>query len=185
MDNISITLEEVNVLTNLGSLSGSKLFLFGLSPFLVGSSEEPSKDIHGHLETSVEEAVDDNGLGESVSDEHVPFGTVITEGTIEPTLKRQVVLRPVSVSQDKEETSVEEQRVEHTIGDLDKHLRLSIITNPSNQRDNKGLNDGVDNNDETSDEVSHSKNDPDIVEVRSTDVNITSNSSTCSVSVGR
>jgi hypothetical protein len=108
VDDVSVTLEEVNILSNLGSLGGSEFLLFSLSPLLIRSSEEPSKAIHGHLETSVKEAVDDHGLGESVSDEDVPVGTVVIEGTIEPVLKRHVVLRPVSISQDKEETSVEE-----------------------------------------------------------------------------
>jgi hypothetical protein len=185
VDNIGITLEEVNILSNLGSLGGSKFLLFSLSPFLIGSSEEPGEHIHGHLETSVEEAVDDHSLGEGVGDEHVPVGTVVIEGTIEPVLERQMILRPVSVSQDKEETSVEEQRIEHTVSNLDKHLRLGIITDPSDKRDDSGLDDSVNNNDETSDEVGHGKNDPDIVEVLGTDVTITFSSLTLSVSVGR
>lgn len=170
MNDVCVSLEKLNILSNLSAFSVLHVLDLSLTPLLIGSSEEPSKAIHGNLNTSVYETVDNHSLSQSVCNKDIPAWAIVIEGTIEPALKRKVVIREVGIGQNKEETCIEEQRYENTIGDFCELFRVSVITNPCNQTDSNSLDDSVDNNNEASDEVSCSEHKPDIVVVRGTHV---------------
>lgn len=170
MNDVCVSLEKINVLSNLSAFGVLHVLNFSLTPLLIRSSEEPGKEVHGYLNTKVDKTIDDHGLSQSVSNINIPGWAIVIERTIEPTLKRKVVITEVSIGQDKEETSVEEQGYENTIGNFCELFRVGIITNPRNQRNSNSFDDSVDNNDEASDEVGCGKHEPDIVVVISANI---------------
>lgn len=108
MNDVCVSLEKINVLSNLSAFGVLHVLNFSLTPLLIRSSEEPGKEVHGYLNTKVDKTIDDHGLSQSVSNINIPGWAIVIERTIEPTLKRKVVITEVSIGQDKEETSVEE-----------------------------------------------------------------------------
>ena len=81
MDNVWISLEKSNVLTNLGALCCGHFFFLSVAPFLIRSSKEPNEDVHTHLEEGLEECIDDHCLSQCVANVNIPFRTIIIERT--------------------------------------------------------------------------------------------------------
>ena len=59
----------------------------------------------------------------------------------------------VGIRKNKEQTGIEEESDEDTVGDLSHLLRHSIVTNPSDQTDDHHTQDHIDSNDDDHDDI--------------------------------
>lgn len=76
-----------------------------------------------------------------------------------------MVLREVSIGKNKKDTSIEEERNEDTVGDLSQLLRVSIVTDPGDQRNSESLDDSVNYNNESCDDIGDTQDNVSKVEV--------------------
>jgi hypothetical protein len=77
----------------------------------------------------------------------------------------RLMLRGMGVYKKKQETSVEELSIEHTIGDRGLLFTMSILSHPINKVDNNQLENNVDPDDNERDRLSNNLGPDDVVEV--------------------
>jgi len=136
---------EVQVLVDLGAL-GVVDSVLTLGPSLVHLLEEP---LHGNGLELVDwwhEGVKEHSRDQSSSNNRVPLWRVVSELTTEELshTKSERHLVQVSVDEQKKDTSVEEESIEHTVGDLGHQLGVGVVSDPSNELNGDHLKDQVD-----------------------------------------